>query len=50
MATSNTGTGRFASLHQFVADGIPCIFGHPGSSEENLLDAQPRCCAAAHVR
>ncbi|NVO16699.1 MAG: thiamine pyrophosphate-binding protein [Rhodoplanes sp.] len=39
MATSITGTGRFAFLRQLVADGIPCIFGNPGSSEENLLDA-----------
>ena len=39
MATSNTGTGRFAFLRQLIADGIRCIFGNPGSSEENLLDA-----------
>jgi benzoylformate decarboxylase len=39
MSTSNTNTGTFAFLRQLVADGIPCIFGNPGSSEENLLDA-----------
>jgi len=32
-------TGRFALLRQLIADGIPCLFGNPGSSEENLLDA-----------
>ncbi|CAL8970131.1 Benzoylformate decarboxylase [Rhodoplanes serenus] len=32
-------SGRFAFLRQLVADGIPYIFGNPGSSEENLLDA-----------
>ncbi|MBK5959025.1 thiamine pyrophosphate-binding protein [Rhodoplanes elegans] len=32
-------TGRFAFLRQLVADGIPYVFGNPGSSEENLLDA-----------
>ncbi|MFD2181980.1 thiamine pyrophosphate-binding protein [Rhodoplanes azumiensis] len=32
-------TGRFAFLRQLVADGIPYLFGNPGSSEENLLDA-----------
>lgn len=31
--------GRFAFLRQLVADGIPYVFGNPGSSEENLLDA-----------
>lgn len=35
----NTDTGRFAFLRQLMADGISCIFGNPGSSEENLLDA-----------
>jgi hypothetical protein len=35
----NTDTGRFAFLRQLMADSISCIFGNPGSSEENLLDA-----------
>jgi len=35
----NANTGRFAFLRQLVADGITCIFGNPGSTEENLLDA-----------
>jgi benzoylformate decarboxylase len=35
----NTGTGRFAFLRQLMADGINCMFGSPGSSEENILDA-----------
>jgi thiamine pyrophosphate-dependent acetolactate synthase large subunit-like protein len=39
MSASNTNTGTFAFLRQLVTDGIPCIFGNPGSSEENLLDA-----------
>ena len=39
-SVSNTKlTGRFAFLRQLLADGISCIFGNPGSSEENLLDA-----------
>lgn len=32
-------TGRFAVLRQLLADGITSMFGNPGSSEENLLDA-----------
>ena len=36
---SNENTGRYAFLRQLVADGITCMFGNPGSSEENLLDA-----------
>jgi benzoylformate decarboxylase len=32
-------TGRFALLRQFRADGIRCMFGNPGTSEQNLLDA-----------
>lgn len=32
-------TGCFAFLRQLVADGHTCMFGNPGSSEENLLDA-----------
>lgn len=39
MSAPNVNTGTFAFLRQLVADGIPCIFGNPGSSEENLLDA-----------
>lgn len=30
--------GRFAFFRQLMADGIYCMFGNPGSSEENLLD------------
>ncbi|EJW09468.1 Thiamine pyrophosphate protein [Rhodovulum sp. PH10] len=37
-----TDTGRFAFLRQLVADGIPYVFGNPGSSEESLLDALGR--------
>lgn len=35
----NTDTGRFAFLRQLITDGITCLFGNPGSSEEGLLDA-----------
>jgi benzoylformate decarboxylase len=35
----NTDTGRFAFLRQLMADGISCLFGAPGSSEESILDA-----------
>jgi benzoylformate decarboxylase len=35
----STDTGAFAFLRQIMADGITCMFGNPGSSEENLLDA-----------
>ncbi len=35
----DTTAGRFALLRQLRADGITCLFGNPGSSEENLLDA-----------
>lgn len=31
--------GRFAFFRQLQADGIRCMFGNPGSSEQNLLDA-----------
>src|SRR5918996_4361008 len=31
-------TGRFAFLRQLVADNITCMFGNPGTSEQNLLD------------
>jgi benzoylformate decarboxylase len=31
--------GRFAVVRQLIANGITCMFGNPGSSEENLLDA-----------
>lgn len=39
MAARNDNTGRFAFFRQLRADGITCMFGNPGSSEENLLDA-----------
>lgn len=32
-------TGRFALLRQLLADGVTSLFGNPGSSEQNLLDA-----------
>ncbi|MGA8158260.1 MAG: thiamine pyrophosphate-binding protein [Rhodoplanes sp.] len=35
----NDNTGRFAFFRQLLADGVTCMFGNPGSSEENLLDA-----------
>lgn len=35
----NRNTGRFALLRQLRADGIDCLFGNPGTSEQNLLDA-----------
>jgi thiamine pyrophosphate-dependent acetolactate synthase large subunit-like protein len=35
----NRDTGRFAFFRQVMTDGITCMFGNPGSSEENLLDA-----------
>jgi benzoylformate decarboxylase len=31
-------SGRFAFFRQLMADGIDCMFGNPGSSEETLLD------------
>lgn len=34
---------RDALLRQFLADGITCIFGNPGSTEENLLHAIGQC-------
>ena len=36
---ANADSGRFAFFRQLMADGIDCMFGNPGSSEENLLDA-----------
>jgi benzoylformate decarboxylase len=36
---TNRNTGRFAFFRQVMADGITCMFGNPGSSEESLLDA-----------
>lgn len=36
---TSTAAGRYALFRQVMADGIPCLFGNPGSSEENLLDA-----------
>jgi benzoylformate decarboxylase len=35
----DNNTGRFALLRQLVTDGITCMFGNPGTSEQNLLDA-----------
>ena len=35
----DNNTGRFALLRQLLADGITCMFGNPGTSEQNLLDA-----------
>ncbi len=35
----NENTGRYAFFRQLLADGVTCMFGNPGSSEENLLDA-----------
>ena len=35
----NENTGRFAFFRQLLADGVTCMFGNPGSSEENLFDA-----------
>ncbi|MEJ2229375.1 MAG: thiamine pyrophosphate-binding protein [Alphaproteobacteria bacterium] len=32
-------TGRFAIFRQLMTDGIDCMFGNPGVSEENLVDA-----------
>ena len=32
-------TGRFALIRQLLVDGITCMFGNPGTSEQNLLDA-----------
>ena len=34
-----TKTGNHAILEQFLADGLTCIFGNPGTSEEGFLDA-----------
>lgn len=31
--------GHFKVFEQFRADGVKCIFGNPGTSEEGLLDA-----------
>lgn len=31
-------TGNYAFFRQLIKDGCSCIFGNPGSSEENLLD------------
>jgi benzoylformate decarboxylase len=38
-ALMDTNTGRFALVRQLLADGIHCMFGNPGTSEQNLLDA-----------
>ena len=31
--------GRFKIIEQFLADGMCCMFGNPGTSEEGFLDA-----------
>jgi hypothetical protein len=33
--------GGFAVVRQVVASGMTCMFGNPGSSEENLLNVPP---------
>jgi benzoylformate decarboxylase len=38
MMTSQN-TGPFMFFRQLMADGVDCMFGNPGSSEESLLDA-----------
>jgi thiamine pyrophosphate-dependent acetolactate synthase large subunit-like protein len=38
-AAGTTAAGRYALLRQLRANGIDCLFGNPGSTEENLLDA-----------
>jgi len=38
-ALAGSNTGRFAFLRQLLADGVTCIFGNPGTSEQTLLDA-----------
>jgi thiamine pyrophosphate-dependent acetolactate synthase large subunit-like protein len=35
----NKNTGRFAFFRQLLVDDITCIFGQPGTSEENLMNA-----------
>lgn len=37
--TTNKNNGCYAFLRQLRADGIDCMFGNPGTSEQNLLDA-----------
>jgi len=32
-------TGRFAILEQFLADGMNCMFGNPGTVEQGFIDA-----------
>lgn len=34
-----TRTGRFALIEQFLADGIPYMFGNPGTVEQGFLDS-----------
>jgi benzoylformate decarboxylase len=36
---TNRNTGRCAFFRQVTADGITCVVGNPGSSEQSLLDA-----------
>jgi thiamine pyrophosphate-dependent acetolactate synthase large subunit-like protein len=36
---AGTDTGRFTFLRQLMAEGVSCMFGNPGTSEQNLLDA-----------
>lgn len=38
MAGNTTNSGNHAFFRQLLADGITCVFGNPGSSEENLLE------------
>jgi benzoylformate decarboxylase len=32
-------TGRFAIIEQFLADGMTCMFGNPGTVEQGFLDS-----------
>lgn len=36
---TQTRTGRFALIEQFLADGIPYMFGNPGTVEQGFLDS-----------
>ena len=38
-APATRKTGRFAILEQFLADGMRCMFGNPGTVEQGFLDA-----------
>lgn len=37
--TAVTRTGNEAIIEQFLADGITCMFGNPGTVEQGFLDA-----------